>query len=156
MKKIFFVAILIVAALMCTVLVQAAFAEANSTSTPTMPILNQTDIEQITAFLGVLVGVILRTAWPFLKKESQSTATFTFQYRYLLTALFALIVAFATALATFQTFTISTSAVSYVEIFWQGFLYGLGLNTLINLGVDSQQPADPKKASEPAKSTTPQ
>ena len=85
------------------------------------------------AYIGVFVGVLLRTLLPYIRKlkdAEEKKEEFSFDMKYVGTALFAVIVSFITATLIFPAFTIPEDLLGY--IFITAFGFGYASNDLIN------------------------
>jgi len=86
----------------------------------------------VIAFLGIFLGVLFRTLAPAIRKwrEAESKGeTFRISKKYTGTAIASLVIAFATTMVGMQTFNVQPEGFT---LFKAAFLYGLGLNALIN------------------------
>jgi len=86
----------------------------------------------VIAFLGIFLGVLFRTLAPAIRKWREAEGkgeTFTLSRKYTATAVTSFFIAFVTAMLGMQAFTIPPDGFS---LFQTAFLYGLGLNALIN------------------------
>lgn len=85
------------------------------------------------AYIGIFVGVLLRTLLPYvkkLKKAEDKNEEFKFDFKYAGTAIFALVISFVVSTLIFPTFTIPEIALPYV--FAQAFAFGWTANDIIN------------------------
>jgi len=86
----------------------------------------------VIAFLGIFLGVLFRTLAPAIRKwrEAESKGeTFTVSGKYTATAIASILIAFITTMLGLQTFQMTPDGFT---LFQTAFLYGLGLNALIN------------------------
>lgn len=86
----------------------------------------------VIAFLGIFLGVLFRTLAPAIRKwrEAESKGeVFNIQQRYTATAVASIFIAFVTTMVGLQTFQ---KVPDGFILFQTAFLYGLGLNALIN------------------------
>ncbi len=85
------------------------------------------------AYIGVFVGVLMRTLLPYarkLKEAEGDNKQLAFDIKYVGTAIFAVIVSFITATLIFPTFTIPEDLLGY--IFITAFGFGYASNDIIN------------------------
>lgn len=85
------------------------------------------------AYIGVFVGILLRTLLPYIRKlkdAEKKNEQLTFELKYVGTAIFALIVSFVVSALIFPTFPIPDTYNVY--IFLQSFTFGYASNDLIN------------------------
>lgn len=85
------------------------------------------------AYLGIILGVLARTWLPYwVKKMKAEGITLTFDWRYVISAMAALLAAFMTAQPLMADFALPGTATSALLAFWAGFLYGGGWNAILN------------------------
>ncbi len=85
------------------------------------------------AYIGVFVGVLLRTLLPYIRKLKEAEGAekqLSFDIKYVGTAIFAMIVSFVVSTLIFPTFEIPETYNIY--IFGQSFAFGWASNDLIN------------------------
>lgn len=85
------------------------------------------------AYIGVFVGVLLRTLLPYIRKLKEAegdTKQLAFDIKYVGTAIFAMIISFVVSALIFPTFEIPETYNVY--IFLQSFTFGYASNDLIN------------------------
>jgi uncharacterized Tic20 family protein len=101
------------------------------------------DIAAIVAILGVILGVFIKTYYPWLKKKSeaeQAGEQVSFKPKYLVTALVSLLVTSIVALyavAAWQMPDVSTVE-GLIGLFTAGMSYGYAFNAVINLPLDAK------------------
>ncbi len=115
---------------MIAMLVLRVFGAENVTATPGGPILGALQPEQI-AFLGVFVGIFFRTVLPYLQAQGEAVGPFTFNARYLYTAISALIFAGISSALVFPTFAVPGIG-STLAIFLASFSWGFTNNDILN------------------------
>jgi len=87
------------------------------------------------AFLGIFLGVLFRTLAPAIRKwrEAESRGEiFAVSQKYTATAVTSFLIAFITTMLGMQAFQIPSDGLSLFKLFQAAFLYGLGLNALLN------------------------
>lgn len=83
------------------------------------------------AYIGILLGVFLRTLLPYIQKAKESTQPpVKFDWRYALTAVSVAITTFVATNVVFATFTIPDGANVYVFI--NAFMVAWGANDALN------------------------
>jgi hypothetical protein len=87
------------------------------------------DMQLSISFASLFIAIILRTLVPSLQKLQAGAK---WDHTYTATAGLAIITSFASAAATFQTFTIPTGTTSILGIILISFLYGWGINDVLN------------------------
>ena len=88
---------------------------------------------EIIALILIFVGVIFRMAIPYLRKmrdAEKNSEPFSFMYRYLIAALFALMVAVMTAFLGFQMYTIPEDT-TQLAFYVGAIIHGYGMNSVI-------------------------
>jgi|SRR5271157_2887199 len=99
------------------------------------------DGQAIISFATIVIAILLRTLLPSLKKLQAGAS---WDHTYTATAILAFIVAFTSAAATFQTFTIPEGVTSILGIILLSFIYGWGLNDVLNTTLaDLPSPSTP-------------
>jgi len=81
------------------------------------------------AFVGMFLGVISRTALPYLYKV-QGGANISWDNRYLASAIASLILCTITVALVFPAFTIPEGSV--VAAFFVAYVFGFGINSTVN------------------------
>lgn len=85
------------------------------------------------AFLGVFIGVLLRTLLPYIRKLKEAKETNTqllFDVKYAYTAIVSLFITCVVTLLVFPAFTIPDVALLY--LFCSAFAWGWATNDLVN------------------------
>jgi len=88
---------------------------------------------EVIAFIGLLLGIIFRTASPYLRKI-QAGEDIHWENRYLVAAVASLILCTGAALMTYPTLVIDTAAKA-IAVFISAFIVGVGAeSTIIEVG----------------------
>jgi hypothetical protein len=84
---------------------------------------------EIVAFIGIVLGILGRTYFPYLKKadENRNNEDFVFQIRYIITAI---ISATITAILMYNTFSIPEG--TPFNVFILSFVFAWGINDVTN------------------------
>lgn len=107
------------------------------------------DMQLTVSFASIFIAVLLRTLLPSIEKLQAGQK---WDQTYTATAALAIITSFASAAATFQAFTIPTGTTSILVIILISFLYGWGLNDVLNTSIVDLPAASTTPATTP---TTP-
>lgn len=93
------------------------------------------DIEAI-IFVGIFLGCLFRTVSPFVRKlreAANKNEKFAWNHVYTLTLVVSFIVALASSLIGFAGFRLEPeSTTTMLTLFAVSFVYGVGLNSVIN------------------------
>ena len=81
----------------------------------------------VIVFLGIFLGILGRTVFPYLQKTDRSNPDFAFQIRYIITALIA---AAITAVLVFNSFILPSG--TNFQIFIASFVFAWGKNDMMN------------------------
>jgi len=95
-------------------------------------------MDQLVPFIGIFIGVLIRTMAPALRKalEAPPEEPFKWDHRYTATAVVAISVALLVAVMAYPGFTPSEGGVLFIFIEALAFaLTGAGMNSLINEAV---------------------
>jgi uncharacterized protein YacL len=98
-----------------------------------------TDTQTITIVLGIIVGVIIRTALPYLKKI-QAGEIQSFDPKYIATAIIAIIVGIFVGLEAFSTFIPPVASETWqgiVTVFLAAFTFAYAFQSGLNLVPES-------------------
>jgi hypothetical protein len=109
------------------------------------------DTQVIISFAAITIAILLRTLLPSLKKLQAGAS---WDHTYTATAILAFITSFASAAATFQTFTIPENVTSILGIVLISFVYGWGLNDVLNTSVADLQTPSTSSTSTASKVTS--
>ena len=88
-------------------------------------------IIEIVALIAIFLGALTRTLLPALRKKDELGQAFVWNNQYTITLIVSVIIAFIAAIIAFPTFIIPATE-SIVAIFTGAFIFGLGLNAVIN------------------------
>jgi len=89
-------------------------------------------MSEFIAFLGIFIGVLIRTLLPAMRKslEASPEESFEWDHKYTATAIIAVFTALLVAVKAFSLFTVPEG--SCFVIFIEALGFGAGLNSLIN------------------------
>ena len=101
------------------------------------------DTNQILALIGVIVGVILRAYYPWLKAKAvaeKAGEKISFKPAYMASAIISLLVTALTAIYAIAAFTMpeATDVQSYAFFVTFGISYGYAFTSVLNLPVDAK------------------
>jgi len=94
------------------------------------------DVSLLTAFMGILIAVLLRTLLPYFNKmadeEKMGDNLLVWNHRYTWTCITALVMSFVVAMLTLPVFNISQTTSGQFIVFVIAFGYGWGINDATN------------------------
>ena len=94
------------------------------------------DVSVLTAFVGILVAVLLRTLLPFLNKlreaEEKGETAPSWSHLYTWACISALVTSFVTAMLALPTFTVPPTTTGQFAVLVVAFGYGWGINDAYN------------------------
>ncbi|MGM0381539.1 MAG: hypothetical protein ACQEP7_06090 [bacterium] len=92
-------------------------------------------MELLIVFLGLFLGVLMRTGLPFIRKMKQGKIK-TFEYKYLIQAAGALLFAFLAMVLLYPYYIYEPPEIldlqTGVNLFVSAFVFGFASNTLLN------------------------
>jgi hypothetical protein len=94
------------------------------------------DVSLLTAFIGILVAMLLRTLLPYLNKmadaETKGDNSLNWNHKYTWTCITALVMSFVIAMLTLPAFNIPQTTSGQFIVFVIAFGYGWGINDATN------------------------
>ena len=92
--------------------------------------MNPTIIELV-ALIAIFLGALTRTLLPAIRKKGEQDEAFVWDNKYTITLIVTIVIALVAAILTFPTYIIPATD-SIVAIFTGAFIFGMGLNAVIN------------------------